>query len=409
MLRFLKKDSPVLRSRFRFFYITTILFAIFSSLTGPFWIVYFTKAGLNYLEISTLVIANNAITLAFEIPTGIVADVFGRKYSVMISFFLSAVASLGIFLGKTFLQFLFCFILSGIAATFMSGAYNAWFFDSLSLLIKDQTIEDYWGHLSSGQQIGNLTGFLLGSLIVSILSLRILWLLEGIGTFLIFIYVFIFGKEEKQLIGKVSSKNYKNFLKEGTTFLFKSKFLVFLVLGSLVWFLGSGILSLSWQPFFEAQGINPKYFGLILSGYMIVSIFVVRGAGTFTKKIGSDLRLLQLVGLICASLTVGLLFTKGFQWILFVFYGAIYALHDPVFQSYLNQYIPSKERATILSTYNMLISSVTVLGTFIFGVISDTLGLSISVLISAIICFVSAVLFYTTSKLEQITTVEKQD
>lgn len=57
----------------------------------------------------------------------------------------------------------------------------------------------------------------------------------------------------------------------------------------------------------------------------------------------------------------------------------------------------------------MLISAVTVLGTFIFGIVSDALGLSISVLISAVICFGSAVLFYATSKLEQRATVEKQD
>lgn len=48
----------------------------------------------------------------------------------------------------------------------------------------------------------------------------------------------------------------------------------------------------------------------------------------------------------------------------------------------------------------MLISAVTVLGTFIFGVVSDALGLSISVLISAVICFGSVIIFYIVSKLE---------
>ena len=57
----------------------------------------------------------------------------------------------------------------------------------------------------------------------------------------------------------------------------------------------------------------------------------------------------------------------------------------------------------------MLISAVTVLGTFIFGIVSDALGLSISVLISAVICFGSVIIFYIVSQLEQRMNVEKQD
>ena len=57
----------------------------------------------------------------------------------------------------------------------------------------------------------------------------------------------------------------------------------------------------------------------------------------------------------------------------------------------------------------MLISAVTVIGTFIFGIVSDALGLSISVLISAVICFGSVIIFYIVSQLEQRMNVEKQD
>jgi fucose permease len=57
----------------------------------------------------------------------------------------------------------------------------------------------------------------------------------------------------------------------------------------------------------------------------------------------------------------------------------------------------------------MFISAVTVLGTFIFGVVSDTLGLSISLLISAIVCFSSVMIFYVISQLQQRINVEKQD
>jgi len=65
-----------------------------------------------------LVIANHAITLGFEIPTGTLADLWGRKISIIISLLLSGIASMGIFFGRTFPQFFLCFALSEIRATF---------------------------------------------------------------------------------------------------------------------------------------------------------------------------------------------------------------------------------------------------------------------------------------------------
>ncbi len=360
-----------------------------------------------------LIIANHAITLAFEIPTGIIADLWGRKISVIISLLLSSVASIGIFFGRTFPQFLLFFIISGIGATFMSGAYDAWFFDSLTLTAKEEgkeiNIEDYWGRLSSGQQLGSLLGFLLGTVVVLAYHLRVLWLMEGLGALSIFLYILIVGKEEKHARQSMSTtKSYKHFIIEGSSYLFKSKLLTFLVLGSLFWFFSTGILSLAWQPFFKAQGIDPKYFGIILTGYMILSIFVVRKAGILSKKLGSDLRLLQLVGVICAVLTVSFIFASGYQWILFILYGGIYSLHDPIFQAHLNKYIPSPQRATILSTYNMSISTVTILSTFIFGVVSDKFGLSMSIVISSIVCFVTVIIFKVVALLEKSSTTKTQ-
>jgi len=398
--------------RFKFFYLTSLLFAVVSSLTGPFWVIYFEQIGLKYLEISMLIIANHAITLAFEIPTGIIADLWGRKISVIISLLLSSVASIGIFFGRTFPQFLLFFIISGIGATFRSGAYDAWFFDSLTLTAKEEgkeiNIEDYWGRLSSGRQLGSLFGFLLGTVVVLAYQLRALWLMEGLGALFIFLYILIAGKEEKHTGQRISAKSYKSFIIEGSSYLFKSKLLTLLVLGSLFWFFSTGILSLAWQPFFKAQGIDPKYFGIILTGYMILSIFVVRKAGILSKKLGSNLRLLQLVGVICAILTLSFIFASGYQWILFILYGGIYSLHDPIFQAHLNKYIPSPQRATILSTYNMSISTVTILSTFIFGVVSDKFSLSMSLVVSSIVCFVTAIIFKVVALLEKSNTIKTQ-
>ena len=89
-----------------------------------------TVVGLNALQ---LVLVGTTLEIAafiFEIPTGVVADVYSRRLSLIIGYILMGIGF--IFYGvPTFAMVLVAQVLWGIGYTFTSGARDAWLVDEL--------------------------------------------------------------------------------------------------------------------------------------------------------------------------------------------------------------------------------------------------------------------------------------
>ena len=94
--------------------------------------VYFVRdVGMSPLQ---LVLAGTALEVAyflFEVPTGIVADTYSRKVSVVIAALVSGVAMIGIGVRPAFPTIIAGMALWGFAWTFRSGAEDAWLADEL--------------------------------------------------------------------------------------------------------------------------------------------------------------------------------------------------------------------------------------------------------------------------------------
>ena len=91
------------------------------------------EAGLNAFQ---LVLIGSVLELTIflgEVPTGIVADVYGRKRSVLIGLVLSG---LGLMLAGAYTNFetiILGHVVYGLGATFMSGAQQAWIADEVGV------------------------------------------------------------------------------------------------------------------------------------------------------------------------------------------------------------------------------------------------------------------------------------
>ena len=67
----------------------------------------------------------------FEVPTGVVADLYGRKLSVVISLLVMGSATILVGAVPQFWAILLGWVLWGFGLTFMSGAYEAWITDEV--------------------------------------------------------------------------------------------------------------------------------------------------------------------------------------------------------------------------------------------------------------------------------------
>jgi DHA3 family tetracycline resistance protein-like MFS transporter len=89
------------------------------------------EVGLDPLQLILIGTVMEAAVFVFEIPTGVFADTYGRKLSIVVSILLQGVAWSLVGLVPHFIPILIAWALWGFGYTFMSGAYEAWITDEV--------------------------------------------------------------------------------------------------------------------------------------------------------------------------------------------------------------------------------------------------------------------------------------
>lgn len=138
-----------------------------------------TVVGLTPIQLVLVGTTLEVIVFLFEIPTGIVADVYSRRLSVIIGYALIGVGFLVEGLFPTFTAVLLNQVLWGIGVTFTSGAEQAW--------ITDEIGEEAAGRIFlRGSQFGAIGGF-VGIILSGVLgSIRLnVPIVIGAGAFIV--------------------------------------------------------------------------------------------------------------------------------------------------------------------------------------------------------------------------------
>ena len=96
----------------------------------PFIILFFLQQGLSFTEIGFLIAFRELIINLMEIPSGAIADLFGRRRSMMLSF-TSYIASFAIFgFSQVYWHFFIAMFFFAIGEAFRTGTHKAMIFTS---------------------------------------------------------------------------------------------------------------------------------------------------------------------------------------------------------------------------------------------------------------------------------------
>ncbi len=159
------------------YWILTTGWSLFLSVIFTASMVYYVnRVGLNPLQLVLVGTTLEVSVLLFEVPTGVLADVYSRRLSILIG---TAVMGFGFIvegLIPTFAAVLASQVIWGIGFTFTSGATEAW--------IVDEVGESHAARLflrsTQMTQIGDLIGIGLGALLGSLL-INIPIVVGGVG------------------------------------------------------------------------------------------------------------------------------------------------------------------------------------------------------------------------------------
>lgn len=214
-------------------------FLIGFNLFWPIAIIYFSKVSGSFtLGASILGIIMLASTV-FELPTGVLSDMVGRKYTIVLGTWARVFAFLFYAIGFSYWFLVIGAIFEGLSRAFYSGNNDAFLYDTLSDENMEGEFHEYQGKVSYTEQLAMGISAILGGIIANFSFPFVMWLsvLPQIGMLLIS-YKFINPKPRKVL-----DTNIYSHVKEAFTLFIKNKKLRLLSLGS-IW--GFSVSELGW-------------------------------------------------------------------------------------------------------------------------------------------------------------------
>ena len=364
----------------------------------PYWVIYFNEVGLTFTQLGIAWAVFSFSAILFEIPTGAVADIYGRKFSVILGGILTSIFLFLIIFAKEFYLIIILMALWGMATTFSTGSYDAWVIDLLKFKRKNKLIHDFFIKLQSFATFGVLMGGLLASFSYKYFGISSLWVISSVSALIATIILIFTAKENfrrKNInLGKSFSETI-NISKKGIKFSFKHDILRLLMLASFFVVVSGAVSNLSWQPFLKDVGLPLEYLGIFYSGMAFVLIgvpFLQKPLLKLLKKEKYYLSLkvfLEIVFLLIIYFVISPLFAI----ILLILLAFLDELTPGVRITYFNKFIPSKIRATVGSVNSMFSGLAGAIGLIVGGLMIDAFGAQMTIVYSSLF-LIPALIFY---------------
>ena len=140
----------------------------FAGILVPFFTIW---GGITFAQIMILQAIFTFSIVLFEVPTGAVADRFGRKTSMFLAGIVGFIGLMVYVLYPSFWIFALGETILGLSATLMSGADQALLYDSLKQSKKEKQSKKIFGRWGTMSLIGLMIAAPIGSLIAKYFGL----------------------------------------------------------------------------------------------------------------------------------------------------------------------------------------------------------------------------------------------
>jgi len=360
--------------------------------------------GLNELELNTVNIAFFLTIFLFEIPTGLYADVFGRKRSFVISCFLLSASEFVYSGSSTFWGFVTAEIIGGIAVTFASGAYQAWLVDRLKHHGYEEKLTKIFAWESVVKALAIIASSAIGGKMADY-SYVWPWFLGGIMSALTGVLSAIIMKEEyfvkKNFNFKRSLTEMAVTTRESWRYLRTDKAFRFILAMGFVLTFTVMAPNMQWQKIFINHLKTNFHVSLLMVGIQIT----VMAGGYLSLRFLTLCKSDEKKALMVCQVLIGLTIMLTVMWsnlpmilVFFLLHEVFRGAFKPIKDAYLQDMLPSKERATLASFESMYGHLGGALGLLMSGWLATVAGIPTAWAVAGAVMVIEALTLHNHSR-----------
>jgi len=350
----------------------------------PIWVVYLqVQRGLSLTQITLLDTPFLLLIVLAEVPTGAIADRFGRRVSLMLGSGLFAVAIFIFGIADNYVVILVSYTAWGLGMTFQSGADTAILYDSLKQIGREDDFQKVNSRMWALKSFAALLAILIGAPIAQATNFTFPIVLSAGIAFIGVPVAFLM--HEPRHAHEESHEQYLATLVNGIREAWDQPTLRYIILYSGVLLAATFTPQVFQQPFLQHHGVSIANLGLWQAPVRVCGILASLFAYRFVSRVGLRGAFFAMP----AMLVIANFALAGIDhsWIAvsFLGMGVVAGMQSPALATYINKRIPSERRATILSVQSVVGNFILAAVNPLAGIVADQFGLRAVFLLIAVL------------------------
>lgn len=340
-----------------------------TSLSEAIWMLFLAARGMSLIEIGLLESIFHMTGMFMEVPTGFIADRYGRKTSRVMGRMLGFISCLVMLASHSFWGFALSFVFQSLSFNLESGAGDALIYDSLAQCDKKDEYMKVRGRNEICFQLAHAVSLVAGGAVATIsydlaYGIAALIHLSALGISLSF--------EEPKILKSEKATSLFQHMGQSLKAVWDNRGILPYVLHLEVFSLYYITLYFYSQNFLKAEGYVEYQIGLMLAATSILGVIVAMLAYKIEKRLGEK-KVVILTGALPSFLFL-LMAVSNAAPIVLILLSALEGFMFVVFGDYINKRIPSEHRATLLSFEAMIFSVMMIVFFPIIGALSQHYG-----------------------------------
>lgn len=359
------------------YFVYTALKGFGFGLFAAIWVIYLQRErGLSLSQAALIDVTFFVAAALAEMPTGIVADTLGRKTSLTIGAALLSAGVLGWTLAPSMALIMAAYVAMGIGMTFLSGAEDAFFYESLQVTGRGGDYKRLIGRVSATFPGALALGSVVGGLLAAI-DLVLPFLISSLVLLVALAIVLTFKEPQRARtaagqartsFGEVLRQSFA-LLRARPTLRYPILYLALVPLASLM------IESVFLQPQALALGVPIAGIGVIVMAVQLTAMVGATFSDRVTTRFGEGRLLYTAPMVICSSLILLAALQVVPALLLIAVMGFLTAVVRPLLLSRIQDELSDETRATMLSMQSLMFTVVAAVSQPTLGSIADHWGL----------------------------------